>query len=527
MSLFSFFKKESSIVVLLIVFALLYFHFTLPKYSPTSQNNEFAWDILSYYLYLPLSLIHGDIGINDPNYIQHIFNQYHFSPAFYQAAQAPNGNWVMIYTSGMAILYSPFFLIAHIWASSAGYPADGFSYPYQFCISSGMMIYSIIGILFFRKILLRFFNERITVFVMVIILIGTNFFREATDYTLGPHAVLFSFYCVLIYYTIKWHENQKKRYAAIIGFSIGFLTLIRPTEAICIFIPIFWNVYNQESFKEKFSLLKKNRTHFFTLIFSAVLVGIPQMMYWKHQTGSFLYNSYWNQNSFDISESHLTKILFSIRKGWFIYTPLIILSIIGFFYLKKEKFNAVRFPVYIFIAFNIFILSHVPVWFNAGSFGQRFMVQSYAILAIPLGAFLEYFSFRSLLSKFVLAIGCALLVALNVFQTWQMTWWILPGDGITWAYYKQAFLKTDNVTKEEQNLLDLQRTNDPNEKFDTKNPDYRKHLVAFYTMDNFNTSELDSRRKDFAHSFTGKASYKIDSLSPYCKFRINRPQYFA
>ena len=144
--------KESRVVAIVICCCLLYFHFSLPKYTYSHYTDEITWDILSYYLYLPLTFLHNDLGIKDYSYIQHLFDQYHFSPTFYQAAQAENGNYVMIYTSGLAILESPFFLIGHLWAKVAGYPTDGFSFPYQFCVSTGVMFYILCGIFIMRKI---------------------------------------------------------------------------------------------------------------------------------------------------------------------------------------------------------------------------------------------------------------------------------------------------------------------------------------------------------------------------------------
>lgn len=481
MSIHNLSKKESSITAFVIAMVILYCHFTLPKFD--FPNNEVAWDVLSYYLYLPLTFIHGDIGINNPDYIQHIFDQYHFSPAFYQAVQAPNGNWVMIYTMGMALLYLPFFLIGHVWATLGGYPTDGFSYPYQFCVSSGMMVYIIIGILFLRKLLLQLFNERVTSITLVILLLGTNYFREAVDYNMGPHAVLFAFYCLLIYYTIKWHNTPKWKYVIPIGIAIGFLTLIRPTDAICIFIPLLWNIKNKKSFRDKLLLIKEKYGHVFLLITVIFLIGLPQLIYWKYQTGSFFYNSYWNQNSFDLSESHFSKVFFSIRKGWFVYSPLIVLCFIGFFFLRKDAVKNARFSLFIFIGLNIFILTHVPVWFNAGSFGQRFMVQSYAILAIPLGALVDYIYNKRLSLKVGFATICLLLISLNLFQTWQFERWIIPGDGMTWQYYKYSFFKTSYLTKEESYMLELQRSYDPKEKFNDKNIHYKKQFLAYHNMD--------------------------------------------
>ncbi|MBN8695345.1 MAG: hypothetical protein J0L87_02340 [Bacteroidetes bacterium] len=428
----------------------------------------------------------------------------------------------MIYTSGMAILYLPFFLIGHVWAKLGGYPTDGFSYPYQFCVSSGMMIYVLVGIFFLRKILLKFYSERTTSITIIIIALGTNYLREAIDYNMGPHAVLFSIYALLLFYTIKWHEQPTKKFVSIIGLSIGFLTLIRPTEIICIFIPLLWGIHDKNSLKEKLTLLKSKTKDLALLVLMIFLVGLPQLIYWKYQTGSFFYNSYWNQNSFDITESHFLKVFFSIRKGWWFYTPLITLAFIGCFYLKSDKLKNVRLSIFVFILLNVFILTHVPVWHNAGSFGQRFMVQSYAMLSIPLGAFIHNISNRNNFIKLGMGIIILLLIILNLFQTWQFVRWILPGDGITWSFYKHSFLKTTPMTKDDLGLLELQRTFDPLEKFDETNPLYKKHTVAFFNMEDPNRSEINKVCLDTTYSKSGNYCCL---LSKECEFSpvISKP----
>lgn len=494
---------------------ILFFHFTLPRFQYSHYSTETAWDILSYYLYLPLTFIQHDIGIKDYNYIDTIFEHFHFSTAFYQAGKADNGNWVIVYTMGMAILYMPFFFIGHLWATLGGYPTDGFSYPYQFCVSTGMMVYILIGIFILRKILLSFFTDQVTSFVQISLLLGTNYFREATDYNMGPHAVLFAFYCLLIYNTIKWHKEPKKKYAIIIGIAIGFLTLIRPTEIICILIPTLWNIYDKESFFKKIAILKTNYIHLFLLILSVLLVGLPQMIYWKHQTGSFLYNSYRDCNSFDITTSYFTNVFFSFRKGWLIYTPIIIFSFFGFFALKNEVLKKSRIAIVCFVVFNVFILTHVPIWWNAGSFGQRFMVQSYAVLAIPMGAFFQYIAGRKMFLKVFVGMLCCLMILLNQFQTWQFVRWILPGDGMTWAYYKASFLKTSYLSKEDQSLLQLQRTYDPNEKFNDANHEYKHHTIGYFNLDDINTGEFNTSFLDTTFVKSGHYSYKLGPQSEF------------
>ncbi|MFL5764799.1 MAG: hypothetical protein ACJ77K_12720 [Bacteroidia bacterium] len=497
---------ESKLIAFLICLVILYFHFTLPKYS-YSYTTEANWDILSYYLYLPLTFLKHDLAIHDYSYIQHLFDQYHFSPGFYQAAQAENGNYVMIYTMGMALLYSPFFAIGHLWATLGGYPTDGFSFPYQFCLSSGTMIYVVIGIFTLRKVLLHFFRERIVSVVLILLLLGTNYFREATDYNMGPHAILFSLYAILLLYTIRWHEQPRLRSAAMIGICVGFLTLIRPTELICIVIPLLWSIHDRSSFFAKITLIRKNKLHLLMMVACVILVGLPQLIYWKVLTGSFLYNSYWNQVSFDITESHFMQVFFSFRKGWLVYSPLIAFALLGLLLLFRKEAEKVRTPIIVFIILNIFILCHVPIWWNAGSFGQRFMVQSYAVLAIPMGYMIGLLFQRRFLLTLSVSIISGALVFLNLFQTWQFVRWILPGDGMTKDFYFATLFRTQPLTSAESNLLEFQRSYVMGQKFSDPDSEYRSHTIAFFNMDDLNTNFIDGYPLDtIAHS--GRYSFR-------------------
>ncbi|MGZ4036134.1 MAG: hypothetical protein ACXVP4_14870, partial [Bacteroidia bacterium] len=273
---------------------------------------------------------------------------------------------------------------------------------------------------------------------------------------------------------------------------------------------------DKKSFYDKIALLKSNKLHLLFLFIAVVLVGLPQMIYWKTLTGSFLYNSYWNQQSFDITESHLIKILFSFRKGWLLYTPMIGFAFIGAFFLKRSpNLIKARLSIFLFILFNIFLISHVPIWWNAGSFGQRFMVQSYAILALPLGAFVQFFSERKIITKFIIGTICSFMIFLNIFQTWQIAHWIIPGDGITAAFYKKTFLQTANVTPEEQSLLEIQRSFDPNQKFNDGDLSYRRRTIGYFNMDDINTEYVEPYYLDTLHVRSGRYSFRASPESAF------------
>jgi hypothetical protein len=100
----------------------------------------------------------------------------------------------------------------------------------------------------------------------------------------------------------------------------------------------------------------------------------------------------------------------------------------GIFTLSKFK-KGLFLPIIIFSLLNIYILSSWWCWWFGGSFGLRAFIDSYAIMAIPLGAIITRFSFKKYLK--IISFGfISILILFNIFQIQQYTnqaihyWWM-------------------------------------------------------------------------------------------------------
>jgi len=114
-----------------------------PKWEKPQTEATLSWDVMGYYLYLPAAIIYKDL--KKLSFKDQIIKDYHPTTGFYQAFLHESGNYVMKYPIGLAILYLPFFLIAHLLAIIGGYPTDGFSLPYQMGISWGSIFMACLG----------------------------------------------------------------------------------------------------------------------------------------------------------------------------------------------------------------------------------------------------------------------------------------------------------------------------------------------------------------------------------------------
>ena len=484
-------KSKSFITTTLLALLIAVCFFKNPRQNNAYYKGEFQWDVFSYYMYLPYAFIYDDVKMRDPNIVHEIFKKYNIPGTYYQAYQLENGNWTPNYTMGFALLWSPFFFIGHSWAKAGGYPVDGWSVPYQFSVACGALLYILIGLFFLRKVLLTFFSENISTLVLGLLVLGTNYFHEAFNDYLQPHAMIFSGYAVLLYYTIRWHEEQKIKYVMIAGLVMGFMILSRPSEILCIIIPVLWNVYNKESLVKKIALVRSNYPHIIFFLIAAFLPFIPQIIYWKYVTDAWIFFSYRNTEGFDFLSPHVFKVLFSFKKSWLVYTPMILFPIIGVFLMRKYN-RTIYLPILIFFLANFYLLSSWAAWWNGGSFGMRYFVDSYPVMAIPFGYVLADIGKRKWFIKGMLAILITFFVVLNLFQTWQYMVSIIPESRMTWAYYKKIFFKI-NVPDEDRKLMEVERYFGYNEEF--KNPEeYTSSTIANYNFDSVN-SDVDQKIK--------------------------------
>lgn len=446
-----------------------------PRYNRPGTEATLAWDVSGYYLYLPATFIYHDL--KKVSFLPKIIEKYQpsFSPD--QAFPIENGNQVMKYSAGMAVLYLPFFAIGHVIAKLGGYPADGFSLPYQAAIHLGSVLMAIVGLWFLRKILLRYFPDRLVGWTVLLIALGTNILNYATFDAANAHGWLFMLVALLIHLTICYHDRPTLLRATGLGAVIGLLGLVRPTEILYAIIPLLWGVNNVTTLGQRMVLFIKNWPHLLMAGLATVFIGGIQLAYWKYVSDHWFVYSYGDQ-SFSFLHPHFMDVFFSYRKGWLVYTPLMAFALVGFWFLVRgfsgrpqfSIFNS-QFSIVLFFLFNTWIVCAWDIWWYGGAFGQRAMIQSYPLLAFPLTAFLVFMGekkWRKLLFGSLLA-GC---VALNLFQTYQAHWGPWEAEAMTGAYYRRIFAKLKD---------------DPNDKLllDTREGFFgeKKNLKLIYSTD--------------------------------------------
>ncbi|MFT6801765.1 MAG: hypothetical protein ACJA2N_000948 [Salibacteraceae bacterium] len=444
-----------------------------------APGNIISWDVYGYYLYLPTTLIYHDLGMLNEGVILDLMEQYKSSATFYQGMKMPEGNYVMKYSMGMAFLYLPFFLVGWWAAIMFDFPIDGFSLPFQYALFLGSIIYSIIGLWVLTKVLDRFFSWKVASFVLLLIVIGTNYMVHIGMY--GQNAMsqnyLFTGYALVLWWTIKWHDLYKNKYSVALAIVIGLMALSRPTEIVVLAIPVLWGVYSKDTLLQKWNTLWANRNQVFTFGLIIFSIGLLQLVYWKMYAGKFVYNSYGGNpgEGLELLSPFTNEFLFSFRKGWIVYTPIIVFAVIGFYHLYNRN-RSIFYSISVFFVLNLYLVSSWSNWWYAQSFSQRAMVSSYPIMAIGLGYFIVWLLDQKPYIKLSIGSIIFLLVGLNVFQTIQFNIGVLHADRMTTEYYMATFGKL-SASPEDKKLLLVDRNYTGTDAF-TNEAEYDRQVLT-------------------------------------------------
>jgi hypothetical protein len=390
-------------------------------------------DIAHYHSYLPAFFYEKDLKLT---FLEDTVNQKTESQ-LYAPNRTPEGNPVIKMSMGMAISYLPFFALAHAYCMLSDLPANGFSEPYHFALLFSSLAYYVIGLFFLWRILRRYFPANISTLTLFCITFATNVFYYLTMGAAMSHIVNFTVVAIFLYYTILWYESYRWKYAIAVGLAGGFLTLIRPINFLFFIFFFSYGLGRLSDLAAKTRLLREKRRQIIALVFLAFLVVLPQLLYWKHVTGHFFFNSYVGEHFYFLNP-HVKDALIGFRKGWLVYTPIMTFAIVGFFWLRERirplfLASVVLFLLYIYVAFSWWC------WWYGGSFGQRVLIDLYPLLSIPFALFLMKIRESS---KQIRILSCCLIVfftALNLFQSMQAKYNIIHYDSMTAQAYFRVF----------------------------------------------------------------------------------------
>ncbi len=439
-------NRFSLIVCGIISIFILIQHFSYNQWDNEPKAESFTWDNFGYYLYLPAVFDNQDLLTLEKT--KEYYDTEKPSPAFYQVHKSPSGKLVIMYPMGVAMFYLPPYLITKAALSFSSKEYNSFSRPYHIVISLWSLAFALISIFLLRRLLLHFFSDLVTSITLFCIIVGTNSFYYFASFPLIAHPILSFYYISFLLLIIKWTKNPTKNLSAIIGGLYALCVVTRPSSIFLIILLAFWGVgYNGLRFKDKLNWWKGNYRHILTMILAAIIVSLPQLLYWQFATNRLFYFSY-NGEWFDFLQPHFVKGLFGWKAGWIFHFPAAIIGILGIVLLliKKQLYSV---PIIIFSIFHIWlVLSWSNYWYGS-NFGNRGFTEYQVILAIPFGFLLkEAINFKYKIVGYITILLSISLASVGIIRVLQINKWVWGMANISKEYAFSNYLKLDGSNQE-------------------------------------------------------------------------------
>jgi hypothetical protein len=389
-------------------------------------------DVVSYYSYLPAAFVYQDMSMH------YVVGDTFFQDKVWGVIWKDGFGPVQKYTMGMSAMHLPFFLAGHAAAHLFGYPVDGYSKPYTFALQLSAVFFLFFGLFFLRKVLLRYFSDRVTALVLLLLAFGTNLFYYTAGHAAMPHVALFFLVSLLMHLTIRFYENPSWRLALLLGLTGSLITLIRPNHLLLWLIPALYGIYNQSTLKSRLQFFRKNFRYYLSWPVIGFIVLLPQLFYWQYLTDHWVYYSY-GEEGFFWGNPQVWRTLFSFRNGWLIYTPLMALGLIGLVFLRRFAREWTIAVITIFVL-GSYVISSWWCWWYGGNFGNRVFIDLYPLLSLGLAATISRLHHVTVQywQKYALLAVAVLFVALNLFQTLQYTRGLIHYDAMTPAAYRSV-----------------------------------------------------------------------------------------
>jgi hypothetical protein len=88
---------------------------------------------------------------------------------------------------------------------------------------------------------------------------------------------------------------------------------------------------------------------------------------------------------------------------------MMVFAIFGLFFLP-ENIKKLKWSILIFTIINIYVVFSWWCWWYGGTYGQRVMIESYALLIIPLAAFVKWVMDNKIIVKSLFFIICIFFI---------------------------------------------------------------------------------------------------------------------
>lgn len=401
-----------------------------------NTNDVFVSDMGGYYLYLPSAFLTDDLGNGE--WVRAAFMRVRpDQDPVGNMVTLPNGKVVFKFTMGMAVAYAPFFFLARAIYYLQGIRATtGYEPVYQYAVTLGCVAYVLLGLWVLGLELRRYFDDHIAALTLLVITLGSNLFAYGSFEALMSHGTLLLLNTLLLRYSRRWYsETGQWRDALWLGLVGGLMILIRPSEVMLMAVPVLWGLSSWAAVSERLRFWQQRWNQVLLLLALTLLIGGQQLIFWRLVGGQWLVPFYKGE-TFHFDSPHVLDGVFSFRKGWLVYSPLMALALLGIGWVRRWAA-----PVWLLLIAVVPLYFYVTFcWWNweyGGSYGGRALISLYPLLAFGMAAFWQRWLRPG---RLVWAPVLLLLLGVSLIQNYEYLIGLISCCDMTWAKYKAHFM---------------------------------------------------------------------------------------
>lgn len=411
------------------------------NFGPKNWTNIIEADAKGYYAYLPAIFIYKDLNYGFFEEIE--TEKYYSANRYFHYRSQYKGRMINKYYAGTAVVQSPFFLIGHLWASLSDHDVDGYSKPYLVLVNIAAICCLLLGLSLLAKTLAHFkIRPGYIALVLMAITFGTNVFYYTVREPGMSHVYSFMVVNFFLFQVLSFVKDGKTTRVLWIAAALGLIVLIRPINGLILFSIPFLAGDSTTLWTRIKELLSVPLTLIGALCIGLAVVSI-QLIIYKISSGDFIVYSY-GEEGFNWARPHFMGILFSYKKGLFLYSPLLLISLAGgYFLFTKSKYQATN--LLLFLVLLTYVLSSWHSWWYGGSFSSRVYLEYLPFFALLLALALENIQLKWLKSVYLSLIFVFVLIC--QIQTYQYRYHQIHWSEMTKERYWEVFLRIDQVNQ--------------------------------------------------------------------------------
>jgi len=328
-------------------------------FKPAVEN-----DGVGYYAYLHTVVVDHDLDFGNEYAALGGAGITYYPPLF--QVRTANGRLADFFPAGPALLAAPAYLIA-LAVKPSGEPQYGPPFSWAFTLAS--LFYGLLALVLSYRLAGSLAGRRSALVAVAGVALATPFlyyllYEPSYSHTFSAFSV-----SAFLYVWWRWRDHRSASGWLVLGLLGGLMGLTRFQDGPLLLI----------------ALLDRPRRPWFLLVFAAgVLAGFaPQLAIDQYLFGGWLPNRPPGQQ-LDFFPGHYLQVLFSSQHGLFIWTPISLLALAGFAFIRDRRLLAAFVLAFLV---ELAISGSAPDWNGDFSFGQRRFLALTPFLAIELAAF--------------------------------------------------------------------------------------------------------------------------------------------